>query len=207
MAGENPTRLKDFGSRLRELMSGRDEVRPFICDGDPYECRAFVVGFNPASKVPFSRFWNDDTGFDKGAWFEEYKAQRISGRRPTAVSPTRQRIEDVIMGAHPIRVLETNLYDVATKSEAALAREHRDPSIFEFLLRELQPHVLLLHGKKVRIHFDREFGSELNESFQEVQVGEFSATIAAVKHLSRGTSRETTIGIGQRIKGQILQTP
>jgi hypothetical protein len=43
----------------------RAAMRPFLCDGNPYDCEAFIVGINPASSVSFWSFWNDETGFDK----------------------------------------------------------------------------------------------------------------------------------------------
>jgi hypothetical protein len=106
-------------ARVREhlqRLSGADAGRPFVCDGDPYKCKAFLVGYNPASQVPFWPFWSDATGFDKSVWFDCYRLYRMAeplkeGRtRRQPISSTRQRIEWIIDAAKPVQVLETNLY-------------------------------------------------------------------------------------------------
>ena len=51
-------------------------MRPFVCDGNPCDCKAFIVGINPASRVSFWAFWSDETGFDKKSWLARYVAER-----------------------------------------------------------------------------------------------------------------------------------
>ena len=188
---DTTSRLRLFRDRLENLMGGRDDLRPFVCDGSPYECTAFVVGINPASRGSFWPFWNDDAGFDRSAWLCAYKAQRgaeplMPGRiRRQSLSSTRQRIDWIVAAAESVKILETNLYGLPTPAASDLGPEHRDATVFEFLLSEIKPHVLLLHGKEVRPHFERRFGCHRTGEFPKVEINgravrvAFPATLAS----------------------------
>jgi hypothetical protein len=191
-------RLKQFGDRLRHIVGTAEDARPFVCDGNPLDCGAFIVGINPASSVPFWPFWNDAFGFDRDRWFECYKRTRASaclppGRiRRQAVSSTRQRIDWIraptmkdSADSTKIGYLETNLYTKPTARADDLRRDDRSITVFTFLLAELRPKVLLLHGKEVRQRFERTFGCSLSVQFSAVSVAGQSMMAAAVPHLSR----------------------
>ena len=51
--------LSSFREHVQSVVGMGEFVRPFICQGNPYECRAFIVGINPASNVPFWPFWEN----------------------------------------------------------------------------------------------------------------------------------------------------
>ena len=183
-------------------MAGRDDLRPFIRDGDPLGCQAFIVGFNPASQVPFLPFWDDRTGFDQSGWQTAYQAARIG--RPTSISPTRRRIKAIVERAQPFRILETNLYARATQREADLRAADRNPAIFDFLLREIAPRVVLVHGRKAKQYFESLTTKTLTEEFQCLQIGHRKVAIAAVPHLaSPGMSNEKAGEIGIGIQAQL----
>jgi hypothetical protein len=198
---------------MRSIVGAADDARPFVCDGDPYACRAFVVGINPASTVPFWPFWNDDSGFDRTCWFECYKRLRAcaplrDGRtRRQAVSSTRQRIDwmreattvEGEAGIPKIQILETNLYVKPTARAADLSHSDRSTEAFEFLLAELQPAVLLLHGKEMKERFEQAFSCSLSGSFSMISVKGQKMSIAAVPHLSR-VSRTAAVEFGPQIR-------
>ena len=58
--------LSSFEQRLAALIGKPTDLRPFVCDGSPLDCRVFIVGFNPASALDedFWKFWDPSIGFD-----------------------------------------------------------------------------------------------------------------------------------------------
>lgn len=199
-------RLRLFRERLAALMGDSAHARPFVCDGDPYACHAFVVGINPASSVPFWPFWDDEAGFDRARWHACYLARRAAeplrpGRvRRLPVSPTRRTLGWIADAASPIRILETNLYVEPTPEAAALAAPNRQARVFEFLLDEIQPRVVLLHGQEVAEHFQRVLGYRPGPDFAEAAIRGCSIVIAGTRHLSRGVSREAAARLGEAVR-------
>jgi hypothetical protein len=182
--------LRQFRLHLQHFVGADERLRPFICEGNPYDCRAFLVGINPASLVPLWEFWSDDAGFDKAAWLVRYKSLRQSERlksersRPLPVSVTRRRIELFVQAAQPARILETNLYGFPTPSERGLRKPDRDVRTFEFLLSEIGPDVIVLHGSMVRWYFERRYDCSLKPMFSKVIVNGRAIWVAAVRHFS-----------------------
>jgi hypothetical protein len=135
-------------------------------------------------------FWSDDVGFDKAAWLVRYKSLRQSERRkleaghPHPVSVTRQRIERFVEAAQPTWVLETNLYGFPSPSEHGLRKPDRDVTTFEFLLSEIRPDVLVLHGSAVRSYFERRYDCLLEPMFSKVVVNGRAIWVAAMRHFS-----------------------
>jgi hypothetical protein len=171
-----------FRSDLEACVGTDGTARPFVCAGNPYCCKAFLVGINPASSVPFWPFWDDEEGFDKALWFECYRKQRGKLRKPP-VSPTRRAIESRVEAAAPVKILETNLFSTPTPRAAVLHKEDRQTRAFEFLLAEIRPHVLLLHGQPARGRFEHRLGCSLTPCFSPVIIGGQTCMIAAVPHL------------------------
>jgi hypothetical protein len=182
--------LRQFRVHLQHFVGADERLRPFICEGNPYDCRAFLVGINPASQEPLWEFWSDDAGFDKAAWLVRYKSLRQSERlksernRPLPVSVTRRRIELFVQAARPARVLETNLYGFPTPSERGLRKPDRDVTAFEFLLSEIGPNVLVLHGSVVRLYFEHRYDCSLKPMFSKVVVNGRAIWVAAARHSS-----------------------
>jgi hypothetical protein len=199
-------KLREFREHLQHLSSA-DAGRPFVCDGDPYQCTAFLIGYNPASLVPFWPFWSDATGFDKSVWFDCYRLYRMAeplkeGRtRRQPISSTRQRIEWIIDAAKPVQVLETNLYQRATKRASDLAVEDRDSAALSFMLREIGPRVLLLHGKKVAEAFQVRYRQTPTDTFTSMTIEGRRMIVRGVPHLSsRGFSRSRATELGEAIR-------
>ena len=53
--------LSDFSRGMASLIGKPTDLRPFVCEGSPLGCEAFLVGFNPASEmsIDFWDFWSD----------------------------------------------------------------------------------------------------------------------------------------------------
>jgi len=175
--------LRAFREKLEEVTQGNYAARPFVCNGSPYDCKAFVVGINAASNVPFWCYWDDEKGFGKERWYDRYCAEReAAGRKP--VSPTRQRLERIVCAAAPVKILETNLFSVATRRAVNLQKKDKLTDVLKFLLCEVSPGVLLLHGKAVREYFERLCGHPLTCSFSRAAICGKTVKIATVRQLA-----------------------
>ena len=139
--------LHEFSSGLASLIGRPTDLRPFVCEGSPLECDAFLVGINPATRMPvdFWEFWSDSYGFDKRAWFERYRVEQETrppkpGRtRRYKVSPTRRIIEEIVHGASPVKCLETDIFAKAAKQASDLEERCRITAPFDYLLRQVAP--------------------------------------------------------------------
>jgi hypothetical protein len=145
--------LDQFEEKLAALIGRPTALRPFVCEGSPLDCKIFLVGFNPATALTtdFWSFWRPGYGFDRKAWLDSYIASRLipkPGRtRQTAVSPTRVRIEAFVRGAGNRKVLETNIFSADSADMKTLEPARREIAPFEFLLRTIEPKVVVAHGK------------------------------------------------------------
>ena len=141
--------LGEFEAKLRELIDDPTNLRPFVCEGSPLECKIFIVGINPATTLrrTFWQDWESGYGFRKARWFEHYKKERIAkGKCP--ISPTRQRIEWIVEAANPIKVLETNLYATSSAKASLLRKNDRDMKPFSLLYHTICPSVIFVHAKE-----------------------------------------------------------
>lgn len=184
--------LDEFEHGLLETIEWSGDVRPFVCEGSPLDCAAFIVGFNPATemKAGFWDFWLAGYGFDKAAWFEEYKRERAErppkpGKKSRpAVSPSRRVIDQIVSAAAPVKILETNIFARPTSAKIDLALEHRDAAPFRFLIDVIKPSVVVAHGKDAH---DALVG--LGQGIQ----------VLRVPHFSRGWSYEEARRLGSSL--------
>lgn len=135
--------LFSFRERLQSLIQQPD-LRPFVCDGSPLACRAFIVGFNPATAMdqPFWSYWSDDTGFDRPRFMGDY----LEKRGLTQLKGVRARIERIVVQLPRGLALKTNICSRATKTAAELHRGDRTTEIFRFLLDTIKPVVVYAHS-------------------------------------------------------------
>lgn len=185
--------LKSFETELVSLIGKPTGLRPFVCDGSPLECDAFVVGINPATSMSadFWQFWRSDYGFDKAAWFEAYLQDRkLQPMKPgktrrNSVSNTRRVIDWILEEASPVRCLETNIYAAPTEQAVDLPPEQRITTPFDYLLEKLQPRLIVVHGEEAASH---------------IQSKNYTGQIIKVSHLSRGWSQVAARELGLQIK-------
>jgi hypothetical protein len=136
--------LNEFSRQLQLRLQTDRSYRPFVCDGSPLTCTAFIVGLNPTTGE-FWPHWDNSRGFDKDAWFEDYRRERRKqGHRE--VSNTRLRLDKIIEQADPVRCLTTNVYAAHSHRGAELQSSDRRIDVFQFLLESIKPKALLLHG-------------------------------------------------------------
>ena len=188
--------LKEFETKLEELIGRPTELRPFVCDGSPIDCNVFIVGFNPATSMEcdFWEFWRSDTGFDKRAWFDAYIQDRRTrplkpGKtRRAAVSNSRRVIEWILESAAPARCLETNIYAAPSEQITDLASEKRLTAPFDFLLSTIKPKLIIAHGTDAARH---------------CQSMTKNVVVWSVSHFSRGWSQSAAIDLGLKIKAHL----
>ena len=173
---------------------GKSTVRrPFVCEGSPLACAVFLVGINPASEMSgnFWDFWSDRYGFDKRAWFERYKVERMNrplkpGKtRRNEVSNTRKVIEWILEEAKPTKCLETNIYAKATEQARDLNERNRITAPFDYLQQQVRPKLVIAYGKDAAEH---------------MQAQGLACELWCVKHFSRGWSKEKARSLGMKIR-------
>jgi hypothetical protein len=188
--------LLEFKADLTKIIASQGDSRPFVCDGSPYECPIFIVGFNPATKTqePFWKFWNDSTGFNKNEWFDYYKLERSkqwskSWKRTRAVSPTRANIDHIVCGARPVKILETNVYTKPTPSQGGFPDSSEKSDVLDSLLSKIKPQLILLHGEKAREFGEKKFccrlerGTFAKPSEYRCSIDETTVSIMSIPHL------------------------
>lgn len=203
------TTLCEFDRGLKKLLSPWSNPRPFVCDGNPLKCRAFIVGFNAATEMraEFWEFWSPEYGMDKEHFLEAYQKERAEKPLPPgkkyrqAMSATRMRIEWLVEAANPVRCLETNLYVKATPEAKDLGKDDRDGSLFEYLLHSIVPQVILSHGVDARRRLEELSGRSISEGeVVSVDLNGFETQVLAVSHLSRGWSKVRTQALGKQLR-------
>jgi hypothetical protein len=170
----------DFERRIRELTQpiNGQYPRPWMTDlTNPLEARVFLVGLNQATTYPAERRKSEADFYERfiDALFNRNgETCRALYRevRQGKTSRTRSVIEDLIgrlaaKGIHAI--LETNVVCYSTPRGGDLdLPEHsegkeRGKRIFRVLLEEIQPPILIVHGKRARELLGYTLGAELPE--------------------------------------------
>jgi hypothetical protein len=196
------TALDRFEDALRAHIGRPAYVRPFVCEGSPLECRAFIVGSNPATalSLDYWSFWESGYGFHREAWAEESRRQRReAGKKET--TPTRRMLSRIIQEAAPVRCLDTNVFATPTDAESDLAPAMRRTETFEFVLDAVRPAALLAHGKEAEKHLRQLLGAELpRDGFAPVRTPWGSVKMMAVRHLSRGWSYAQAEELGRALR-------
>jgi hypothetical protein len=207
--------LKELEDELQKYLASDPCLRPFICEGSPFDCQLFIVGINPATILskPFMTYWQPGYGFDKATWMEDYKAERsrqrsASGkRRRNALSNTRRVIEWVTEAVYPIRCLETNIISNPTPSLKELKEEvdegKTDISILEWLIEKIHPKAVLIHGKYTMQHLWLE--KPTPEFYTWDKLPNWNISAMCVPHFSRGWSEASAKQLGKRIKDEIVE--
>lgn len=198
--------LSIFYKNLKSRMETIENPRPFICDGNPLECRVFIVGFNAATEMQtsFEDFWSNLTGFNKSAWLKCYIAERQAkplapGKtRRSKVSATRQRIEWLTEHLYPLSCLETNLFAKATVDAKSLDKSDQTTEVFDFLVDTIKPNLIITHGIDAKKYFENRYRQAVPEN-EIVQLSD-TVTLISVSHLSRGWSRDKTQSLATKIK-------
>ena len=204
--------LTQFSQDLTQKFLHDQSVRPFVCDGNPFDCQIFIVGINPATQMDtgFLEFWSDSVGFDETSWLQQYVTERKNkplkkGRkRRQTFSSTRTRIEWLCSALKPDKILETNLYAKATPIAAELLQDDRKIDLFNFLVNTIKPKILFLHGKETKEDVERLLSVDLVENeFVECNISNDMVKVLFMKHLSRGWSREATLQLADRLRREL----
>lgn len=131
-------------------------LRPYLCDGNPYQADIFFVGTNPAtpiyptelSKEDYIKLFSNYRNF-----MEYYKKSRIKEGK-TELSRTRMGIstfKDWVKKELDIRMIETDIFTYPTKNIKELSKVDseilkRSLELFNQVLDEFNPSTIILHG-------------------------------------------------------------
>jgi len=201
--------IKNFGINLKDLLKAYDKPRPFVCDGNPIECKVFIVGINAATKMKndFWMFWSDNYGFKKKEWLEAYIIERSLEKmkpgktRRNKLSNTRRVIECLVKTISPIKTIETNLFVKPTKTSKELNFEERESLIFEYLVQTIKPKVIFIHGNEVKEYLEKLYKIKIiKDNVNIIELLGIKTIIISMNHLSRGWSKQKTIDTGELIK-------
>ena len=180
--------------KLHYYLSGNMKIekeRPFVCEGSPYECQIFLVGINPAFsgfKGSFWQFWDNDSGFNLTAWLNSFKLlRRAEGK--SELTRTRAMIEHLRkeLKGRQISLLDLNLYLKPTPRANFLTADDKNTEVFWFIVNEIKPRLIYLHGNQPRVFFEKKFGIK-------IEINTFmyhdAFNLFATNHLSYQISRE-----------------
>lgn len=124
----------------------KSDAWPFVCEGNPYESQIFLVGINPATPIdiPFWEFWDDNYGMNMEKYLDNHKKVNEG-----EFGKTRKRIMMKFrdpLERNGMRILETNIWTEYAKEAESVRNKNID--VLEFLLRELNPKIIVVHGNK-----------------------------------------------------------
>lgn len=131
--------LRAFGERLFKKLDD-PFARPFVCNGSPYDCRAFIVGINAATRLQhFADYWSYSSGFDWNKFKSDYQAlgKKEGNRRPI------EAISRGLGGA-----LETNVCARPSRRPRELTEADWNSSLLPFLFAEIKPKVVFVHATR-----------------------------------------------------------
>jgi hypothetical protein len=111
-----------------------------------------------------------------------------------------------VEAAWPVRCLETNVYATPTAQTRDLEQQYRSTKVFTFLLKEIRPRVIFVHGKDARMCMQNLACVDEIELWQPVQLSVVGreVIVLAGPHLSRGWSRERARQIGNDLRDLCL---
>jgi uracil-DNA glycosylase len=191
MVSARAARHQALAAALRAQVGEPAAVRPFVSDGSPLDCRAFVVGSTPATGMAeaFWTFWDAEAGFRKADWLAAYAAARERDGR--GLSATRRLLERIAAAAAPVRVLEANVCGTT---------DSRDAAVFEVLLDHVRPRAILAHGREAATYLHARFGMPVPANrFADVPTAWGAVRVRAVRHLSRGWAHAAADALGAEL--------
>ncbi|NNH37608.1 hypothetical protein [Acinetobacter terrae] len=181
------TSLNNFYLELKKLVDG-ELIRPFVCNGNPLKTDILIIGFNPATETDnFWDYFDDKVGFHKELWLETYKNKRKKSKK-TELSNTRRVIEwinkDLEEFESNLIITETNIYSFPTRKKSDLNKNDRNTEIFDYLMFNLNPKVIITHGVDVERY---------------IKVMNLNIPIFYEKHFAIGWSREKAKTLAHQI--------
>ena len=201
----NDLSLAHLREKLQTLMAvdKAGDLRPFVCEGNPFDHRIFLVGLNPVTAIEsYWGYWDDSYGFHKEAWLETY--MRKKAEQGKQVTPTRRYL-NLIAQAAGVPCLETDIYSKPTKKLRDLPDSERKTDIFDCLVSAIRPRIMLVYGKEAINHIQRHIESELTlEQFHDVEYKSINMSIYPCRHLAAvGWSNDKAASVGRQM-GELI---
>lgn len=176
-------------AKIDEVGLADKQVRPFVCTGSPLDCDIMMVGYNPSRDMGLSTFderiWDDTTGFDREQFVEYYD---LAGYQRGESKWRRNHIfqQNLIDELPDYPVLETYLYSAINSRKSALSSEYRTTAIFDWLVKVVQPKLIVTQNSDVSRYFERVTDRVLrrNEFNMVIYQGQ-PCVILPISHLSK----------------------
>lgn len=131
-------------------------LRPFICSGNPYEAKICFVGTNPATPIYPNQVKLEDYIKLLGNYDEFMNFYKESRKKEgkTEISRTRMGInafKQWVKTEIGTNMIETDIFTYPTKNIKDLSKVDKDVlkqslQLFEEVLEEYHPYVIILHG-------------------------------------------------------------
>lgn len=182
--------LVEFYQQLVTKVGSDEKLRPFVCRGNPLECEIIVIGINPATqmKEEFWHYFNKHEGFEFSKWEGDYINERKSIGKRSIFSPTRCRLNYLSNKLPEYKILETNVFCFPTEKAAYLTNQDKTTLVLDFLLKSVEPRIILVHGKEAREHLSQIVGQNI-ERYKDRELltlrynQSFEVSIIAINHL------------------------
>jgi hypothetical protein len=194
VSSHTPAKLLEFETRLRNL-DGSECGWPFLCEGSPFNCKIFLVGINPVADVAIWPHWSIHTGLKRDSWLDDYRAKHYKFTR------TRVQLERLVKAIGSAGALETNIYHHRSPRFKELAKHLRITTVFDFLIDELRPRVIFVHGRPAIKHLQSLIQAQLTlGEFVNARYKNASFDVIAGRHLSRGWSTDKLAELGEALQ-------
>lgn len=185
--------LVEFRNQLTKKLASvglaEEKVRPFVCTGSPLSCDIMMVGYNPSRDMELATFdariWDDNTGFHREHFVELYD---FAGHQQGENRWIRNHIfqQNLIDELPDYAVLETYLYSMITPKKSLVPTLHRNTEIFDWLVKVVQPKLIITQNSEVRRHFERVTTKTLKRNeFNAVMYQAQPCVILPISHLSK----------------------
>lgn len=180
---------KQLTKKLEEVGLADEKLRPFVCTGSPLACDIMMVGYNPSRDMGLdtfdARIWNDKTGFDREHFVELYD---FAGHQQGENRWSRNHIfqQNLIDELPDYAVLETYLYSMITPKKSLVPPQHRHTEIFDWLVKVIQPKLIVTQNSEVSRYFERVTNKTLKRNeFNAVMYQGQPCVILPISHLSK----------------------
>lgn len=194
--------LDDFERELRQRIGESQNLRPFVCEGSPWNAR-----YSSSASIRRRRCLEVSgiAGAQATDSIEELGSKSIRRKEPRKNAETNSVIHAVSSSgfskASRMRNASKRIsYSFATPSARELPDSEREAEIFKFLLDAIKPKVIVAHGKEAGELLER--SGELASTYGVPAGNRLPAVLIKKSHFSRGWSREKARELGHLINAK-----
>ncbi len=190
----------EIDRKIREVSEALPEedkkiFRPFLCQGSPVDCEVFLIGHNPGVVTFFWDFWDKKKGCDREGLLNQYIHYN------NRLGPTRRKIQILVEVLKPYNVLDTNIFHIYSKELSKLPKDRRDSSICDYLIANIKPKLIVVHGAEAIRHLSGLSKESLSrDTLTSVKLFGATTYVYSGCHLARHYSYARVEEIGKELK-------